>query len=1127
MKITEDNTLVVPIRLEALAVNQNFKGKPVRRWCMDYARLQCKKNAEPFPLDEDIDRHYFDQSDHWGVYLHWIMPAALRKGDQTNEIETDFPALPNRWLVARRYKDASGDDHAFKFWFIKSDEIVADNNGGAAFGYVDSDGKIHAARIGKSYDLDKYKGDIFGIEKATFRNAQQDGESPPQDRQAPVSPRSLNAVGLGNVNFLAYQPFVNDVFSFHDDLKDLRRNDESTITALLHYSVAGWYSNPDDDVLHRGKIENVAKLFDALNWRVKDPDGSGLDNLQRTIYYGRKSQVDWQKATHIVDTFKDDQLEVVFGNNALDAMTALLEKTDYGKGFGKESLQFLKPFMYGKLPLVNEPGGFIRLNQEMRKTWFKAKSGGRCWVLETKKQADVSEPEVENEVQELLTKLNVQQEAIEQAQVELEELQKLFYDAWWQKVETNNAGDDGTEALKQSKLAKLIRKKNDALNQSERILDDIFKNLYIRLSGHQEELNAEEVQRRLNEHHGLAEMGKTPFWKPHDPAILIAGVVPKKPAVTDETLDCLLPAQLNLSSGANIPNVIGNNILSYLLNDFIARQAENACQWEQPWNPLFLEWEVEWLPIFYQPEQAKGEEPPRGQMIKGRTFLTSQNSQLLGHQLENLKAMTLQEENESTDSALKALEAFVSGIVRHSPLSQNLLDFNSKLQMRNNQLSITPQDEELKDLIGEQYQSQPIVTSSEPSNYHGIRQGCFNIKHLEIYDGFGQCLVLVGPQGLRENQTFTPVKDNDLCPSKDMKNSERLIALKPRILEYSRLRFDYVDTHDNMKIMDIHQDVNPIVGWVLYNHVDRSLVLFNDLGEHLGELRVVRGKVTNIDFKQNNSKAFEKCISQIPKNAQLFNLFLNIIDETLWAIEPNANMQEQHLAVWFGRPLAIVHTRLRLEVCGAGQILLDGMEKSANNDPIARFKQKHQQIRDFHFNIRLGSRGIRQDGLIGYFLDGVFYTVHDLKAIPSSYTGSIRPIREGLMVSDPGQWTQYLTLLVDPGAAVYAQTDFLPYTSLRLPDRFVNQALDKIQVTFRNHCILTHLDEAVEPGGRDQISMPLPALRKGTWEWIENQKQKFDIQSEASASQKLVAPALLRDGRLKLLDPFRKKTDVT
>lgn len=1121
MMMEREKTLVVPIRLEALAVNQYFKQKPVRRWIMDYARLKDKNDPEPPAFDEAIDQHYFDHPDHWGVYLHWMVPAALRKGGQTEDNQTDFPPLPNRWLVARQHGDA------FRYWLIKSDEMAADNDGGSAFGYLDIDGRVHTTRIGKSYDLASYDADIWAIEKATFQKIQDTSRT----GQGPVSPCALNAIGLGNVNFLAYQPFVNDVFSFHDDLKEIRPRDDSPVTGPLHYFVAGWYSDPVEDVLHQGASKEVNNFIDALNWRVNGGEADQLKAFQRTLYYGRQYHVDWQKATHVADTIDKEGLQVVLGNNSQDAVMALLEKTDFAKDAGGGMLRFLKSFMYGLLPLAKEPGGQARFNREVYKTWFKAKSGGCSWALASSNAGDEPKPDVHDDIKELLTSLNERQEEIEALQVELEGLQKLFYDLWWQDQtgngENGEEAGDKTEGFKQSDLARVIQDKIKILVQTKDDLDSLFRQLHTRLSGRREapcpppnDISA--VISHLQKDHGLIQRAKPPFWKPHDPTLLIAGLGSKFETGSDEALVCLPAAQLLPSKQAPAAKLAGNSIICGLHEDFVSRRDQDEYQWEQPWNPYFLEWEVEWFPHAFESGPAESKTDPDGQIIKGRTFLTSQNNPLLRFQLEELKATVAEKEDKSADGALKSLQALVDDIVRQRPLSQNLAEFNNQLQVRATQLSIIPPDEELRALIGEQYQSHPMKRSSGSSHYQSIRQGHFKIKRLEVYDGFGQCLVLVGPQGLNEYRTFAPIMDNDLSPGGRTINSDHRIALKTRILEYSRLRFDYVDIEDDGRIMGIHQDVNPIAGWVLYNHLDRSLVLFNAQGEDLGELRIIRGKVTEIDLDRNIGKAFKAYISQIPTNAQLFNLFLNIIDETLWTIEPDAGMQEKHLAVWVGRPLAIVRTRLRFEVGGAGNIPLDLIGRPADDGPVALFKQAQQQLRDFQFNIRLGSRGIRQDGLIGYFLDGVFYTVHDLKAIPSDYAGPIRPIRQGLVVSGPDHWTQYLTLLVDPGAAVYAQTDFLPYTSLRLPERMVSQALEKVQVNFRYHCMLTHLNKTALPGERDRMTMPLPALRKGTWEWVENKDQRYDLECDVSAGQTLVEPPSLRDGRLFLRDPFRK-----
>ena len=83
------NSLIVPIRLDALAANSRFTGKPVRRWRMNYFQLLRQNNPEPSPFAGEIEEAFFDKSANWGVYLHWIVPEALRKGVQEGEEEAD------------------------------------------------------------------------------------------------------------------------------------------------------------------------------------------------------------------------------------------------------------------------------------------------------------------------------------------------------------------------------------------------------------------------------------------------------------------------------------------------------------------------------------------------------------------------------------------------------------------------------------------------------------------------------------------------------------------------------------------------------------------------------------------------------------------------------------------------------------------------------------------------------------------------------------------------------------------------------------------------------------------------------------------------------------------------------
>src|SRR5271166_5555203 len=103
--------LLVPIHLDALYLK---KDRSVVEAMADFSRLPYfdgKRDVNPdvANLSEEILAQPFEDRDlqlQAGVHLHWALPDALTKGVISEKDGTNFPAVPNRWLVTRSRKEA-------------------------------------------------------------------------------------------------------------------------------------------------------------------------------------------------------------------------------------------------------------------------------------------------------------------------------------------------------------------------------------------------------------------------------------------------------------------------------------------------------------------------------------------------------------------------------------------------------------------------------------------------------------------------------------------------------------------------------------------------------------------------------------------------------------------------------------------------------------------------------------------------------------------------------------------------------------------------------------------------------------------------------------------------------------
>jgi len=186
----------------------------------------------------------------------------------------------------------------------------------------------------------------------------------------------------------------------------------------------------------------------------------------------------------------------------------------------------------------------------------------------------------------------------------------------------------------------------------------------------------------------------------------------------------------------------------------------------------------------------------------------------------------------------------------------------------------------------------------------------------------------------------------------------------------------------------------------------------------------------------------------------------------------------------------------------------------------------------YPFYVRLGNQHNRLDGLIGYFLDGNYATFHAVHHPTAEHAHAakqptyIQKIAERnyIPLQFDASSVRLVTMLVDPRASVHAYTGLFPTYQLDLPQHFVDNALDKMEVTFHVGPLLSHLRTTVKEKEKEQVEtnllMPTPTEKNGVWSWWWQQKSEdwkemgiVDTDQVASLPDQLPD---LREGLLKL-----------
>jgi len=627
--------------------------------------------------------------------------------------------------------------------------------------------------------------------------------------------------------------------------------------------------------------------------------------------------------------------------------------------------------------------------------------------------------------------------------------------------------------------------------------------------------------------------------------------------------------------------------------------------WAQPWEPLFMDWKISYRHIPHTVDGRRcwtfdGTEyrfAPAGVDVPvDRVTVTGICA--LGPHPRSLFAARLKEyvaQHGSADQRDK-LDTWLDAIGDWGLLAQELTGFNERLAARDLRPFRRPTadddfpamaglvgypDAATEDGLPARYRgrvtSVPYLPGSASAPFHETRQGQIHVEELFLYDKFGRVLEVVGVDtergGLHDYRNFPLTVDTALAVETSLRPDIASVAqLPPRPLQPARLDFDLLDAATGTRIADTAADPSPICGWILPNHLDHSLLLYDPAGLLLGTFRLLTGADGHrtAQWEPPPGSAIttrEQLAAHTPELAALigsptlaaeanFTAFLDVIDSTLWTIDPLGQRADQNLSLLLGRPLALVPAQLRLTLDGTP--IRDTGWTATLDPPPAAFTGDP-------FEIRLGDVAARDDGLIGYYATDQrgaydYDRFHSVTAPddqqdyvtqigPPGTTGTADYIPLTFGDATPTR----LLLLLDPRAPVHATSGITPTATVTVAPAHTDDALRHLQALFRFGPVLTteHAstsppdptpasDTAFQPTVNaasdasgtepDQdtagtLALPRPAEKNGSWAWLRPAPGEAPWTPYALVPAPLEArfpdsSALLEDGLLRFLaDP--------
>jgi hypothetical protein len=509
------------------------------------------------------------------------------------------------------------------------------------------------------------------------------------------------------------------------------------------------------------------------------------------------------------------------------------------------------------------------------------------------------------------------------------------------------------------------------------------------------------------------------------------------------------------------------------------------------------------------------------------------------------------------------LQATVGQLAGADVMVQSLTGFNQWM------LSKIPQaTQPVTDLTVAQWTSDiftwvPDSSNGTPPVFDPLRAGHFRITNLRVIDAYGQVF-----NGAVLDGAVLPIRSQALLPN--FGTDQSLMQVVPRVAQSMRLNLQLLQRDNDKQLSNSSDSTSPICGWLLPNHLNESLAVYDDQGVAIGEvIKVIRD--SGAGLRWDPSPGTDGVLGGAPQiaNDHLLQIVRNLlrlgmtttepldqlfdlIDVTLWSTDALGPLNSGNLSLLLGRPIAVVRASASFELQGnpsyqqdwasTGQLLDDGFPavslplrigdfKYSNNGSLAYFLNDDYSSCYAMYNyqpsmgaLRRGLRApipMRAEALRQHVAAARLAAKNEPSQTTALTAQTPAYVKPGLTMQLPcgGSQQALLTVLVDPRGGVTASTGTAPFQTVTLPNGPVDAALSKMQASFRMGPLL--LDE-------EKIQLPLPTGVSGKWNWIERSgvtfwREEGPLTPSDQTARMPDQPPSLREGWLTLGSAFSDK----
>ena len=452
-------------------------------------------------------------------------------------------------------------------------------------------------------------------------------------------------------------------------------------------------------------------------------------------------------------------------------------------------------------------------------------------------------------------------------------------------------------------------------------------------------------------------------------------------------------------------SVLADQVRRFSVYEGVDPDPVGVTLWSQPWRPLWLEWEAELTETDPLPAWTLGQidlEPPpavsRGRIVAhtGRSVLTTGVATTMAAAITGYLDAEDTRDQAGTGEVDEATEQVLAGLRD----DLDTLDVvSAALDGWREQLLGLPYRDGLL------YQDRAGTRPRPVDVPELVTGGELRLRRARLVDAFGRVLDLP--------DVATPaLPAREEVPADPDAGTTAALRIRPRLTVPARWMFRLVDSavpatgiadaaQARVDQVDPTQGVNPVAGFLLPDHIDEALEVFDVAGTPLGQLMhepfgggVVwepapgrplpsdAGPLAGLAPPQRPVGQFaaglvaadaaeRQGLPARPDTESALSALLRAIDTTLWAVDTFAALGSEHIAGLVGRPVAVVRARLVLEV-------KDDLADLDLTDPDVRAarEQAYRDLAALTVPVRLGELTRADDGLLGFFVDDDYATFH-------------------------------------------------------------------------------------------------------------------------------------------------------